>query len=83
MAACNHEPFSGAGDAEIDIIDPDWEEALEASEDARLRRRLCSFLADTGQYLAVCPICLQYLQTVFKIRGQVMGLLGLGFMRVQ
>ena len=82
MAACNQEPFSGAGDDETDMTDSDCEDALEVNEDA-LFRRLSSFLAETGQYLAVCPVCLQYLQTVFKIRGQVMGLLGLGFIRVQ
>ena len=70
IAACNQEPFSGAGDDETDMTDSIEKTHWEASEDARLRRRLCSFLAETGQYLAVCPVCLQYLQTVFKIEDK-------------
>jgi hypothetical protein len=61
----------------------DKEGANELTEEARERLRRCSFLAATGQYLAEWPLFLQYLQTVCRMSGQVMGLRGLEFMRVQ
>jgi hypothetical protein len=61
----------------------DKEGAKELTEEARNLQCLLSFLAATGQYFAECPLFLQYLHNVCRIRGQVIGLRGLGVTRVQ